>query len=229
MTLSHEASRHLDRYLQEMRASMGDSEGVEIEQDIRDHIEAELAERPSPVSADELDAVLTRLGSPGQWVVTADSRGTRLDDWLAYASAMLLLLGFVLPFFIPVSWLLARWTLARLEQRREHRDARRWLLYPPIALVSLAIGVLALVWPFGLFGEIGTIVARNRVGTFAVAFAGLGGYWILLGAACAFGERGVRFVLHPFAERFRRRHGWWLSGAGAIVALCAAITFFGSR
>ena len=236
MTLSSEARRHLDRYLEEMRASMGDADSMEIEQDIRDHIEAELGEHPVPVSADDLDAVLSRLGSPAQWVAPAESGHNRVDDWLAYASAALLLLGFVLPFFLPVSWLLARWTLARLEQRGEHRDARRWLIYPPIAFVSLALVILALLWPFGAFAELGQLAARNRgsagsdhfppVAVFAVTFGALGGYWILLGAASALGERLVRFILHPFAEEFQRRHGWWLSSIGAVVAICAAATFF---
>jgi len=251
MTLSDEARRHLDRYLEEMRASLGPSErdGIaDIEQDIRDHIDAELGERPSPVSADDLDAVLSRLGSPRQWVLAADAgpsaevaipHGRSAEDWLAYASLALLLLGFVLPFFIPVSWLVARWTLARFEQRAEHLGTRRWILYPPLALVSVAILLLALFWPFGAFAELGMIVAQKvgSVGSdrfppvvaLAVAAGGLGGYWIVLGAASALGERAVRFLFHPFAEGFRRRHGWWLSGAGAILALGAAIAFLGFR
>jgi len=248
MTLSNEARQHLDRYLDEMRASMGPSESNEIEQDIRDHIDAELGERPSPISADDLDAVLSRLGSPRQWVLAADAGPSRAmpipigrsaEDWLAYASIALLLLGFALPFFLPVSWLIARWALARLEQRAEPLGARRWLLYPPLAVISIGIALLALFWPFGAFAELGTITAQ-RVGavgsdrfppvlTLAVAFGSLGVYWIILGAASALGERAVRFLFHPFADGCRRRHAWQLSCTGAVLALCAAAGFLVSR
>jgi len=249
MTLSNEARQHLDRYLEEMRASMSDSDSVDdIEQDIRDHIEAELGEHPSPISADDLDAVLTRLGSPSQWVLAAESGASRAvpiplgvsgEDWLAYAATPLLLLGFLAPLLIPASWVIARWTLARLEQRGEHHGPRRWLVYPPLVFVSIAIALLALLWPFGAFAELGTLAAQ-RLGAvssnrfppavaLAVAFAALGGYWIILGAIAAIGERVVRFLFHPFADAFRRRHAWWLSGAGAVLAVSAAVAFLGYR
>ena len=245
MTLSDEASRHLDQYLQSMRASVDDSDSAEIEQDIRDHIDAELGERPAPVSADELDAVLERLGSPSQWMTSGSSQAIALpravstEDWLSYGSLALLVIGFVAPIFLPVSWLIARWTLARLEQQGRDRDARRWLLYPPLVVVSIVIALLALFGPFGLFAELGTIAAQRLgvtgshafppVEAVAVAFACLGAYWIILSAALSPGERAVRFVFHPFAGRFRRGHAWWLTGAGTVVLLCAAIMFFGFR
>ena len=246
MTLSDEASRHLDQYLQSMRASVDDADSAEIEQDIRDHIDAELGERPSPVSADELDAVLERLGSPSQWMTASSSQavalphGVSTEDWLAYGSLALLVAGFVVPVFLPASWMIARWTVARLEQQGRALGARRWLLDPPLLLVSIAIAVLTLFGPFGLFTELGTIAAERLGATdtshgfppleaVSVAFACLGAYWIILSAALSLGERAVRFVFHPFAGRFRRGHAWWLTGAGAVVLTCAAIAFFGFR
>jgi len=247
MTFSGEASQHLERYLEEMRASLHDCiqsehDGVaEIEQDIRDHIEAELGERPSPVSADDLDAVLARLGSPAQWVAgsaaaVAVPREISNEDWLAYASSALLLVGFALPILWPVSFLLARWVLARIEQRAEPVGARRWLLYPPLAVVSIAIALLILFWPFGAFAELGMMVARNAglptydrfppLVTLAVTFGCLGAYWTIVGVIAASGERLVRSLFHPFAGRFRRRHGWMLSVACAIVAVAGGLTAF---
>jgi hypothetical protein len=244
MTFSGEASQHLERYLEEMRASMSQSEhdGVaEIEQDIRDHIEAELGERPSPISADELDAVLARLGSPAQWgagsaAAVAVPHPISNEDWLAYASSALLLVGFAVPILWPVSFLLARWVLARIEQRGEPVGARRWLLYPPLAVVSIAIALFILFWPFGAFAELGMMVARNaglptherlpHFVTLAVTFGCLGAYWIIVGVIAGSGERLVRSVFHPFAGRFRRRHGWMLSGAGAILAAAGGLTAY---
>lgn len=244
MTLSGEARQHLDQYLQDMRASLRDSdrEGIaEIEQDIRDHIDAELGERPSPVSAEELDAVLGRLGSPGQWAAEAApaSRGTSVEEWFGYAAMALLLAGFVVPPLIVVSWLIDRAALARLEQRGEAAGARRWLFYPPLVVFSIGIALLLLFWPIGAFTELGSIAAQKigavpgdhfpSLPALAVALGSLGGYWIVLGAVLTFSERIVHFLFHPFADAFRGRHGWRLSGAGAVLVLCALAAFLGSR
>lgn len=235
MTFTTEARQHLENYLAQMRTSLGEGDADDVEQDIRDHIEAELAERPSPVSADDLDAVLARLGDPQEWLLAADApavtvpHGTRMDDWLAYAAIALLLAGFVLPFFIPVSWLAARWALARLEQRGEDAGTSRWLLYPPLAFVSIALVLLALFWPFGMFGELGAMLSKQRAAIAAVAIGGLGVYWAIAGALAAIDERVVRFLFHPFARSFRRRHAWWLSAAGVVVAIAAAAVFVAVR
>ena len=244
MTFSSEARQHLERYLEDMRASMGGADGdgvAEIEQDIRDHIEAELGDRPSPVSAEELDAVLARLGSPAQWgagsaATVAAPHPISNEDWLAYASSALLLVGFALPILWPVSFLLARWVLARIEQRGETAGARRWLLYPPLAVVSIAIALFILFWPFGACAELGMMVARNaglptyeRFPHFvilAVTFGCLAAYWIIVGVIAASGERFVRSLFHPFAGWFRRRHGWMLSTFGAIVAVIGGLTAY---
>jgi len=244
MTFSSEARQHLERYLEDMRASMGgaDRDGVaEIEQDIRDHIEAELGESPSPVSVDELDAVLARLGSPAQWVAgpsatVAMPQAIGNEERFSYAALALLIVGFALPFLLPVSWLLAHWVLARIEQRDEPVGARRWLLYPPLAVVSIGIAMLLLFWPFGAFAELGMMVARNAglpthtrfppLVTLAVTFGYLGAYWIIVGIAAAAGDRFVRTLFHPFADRFRRRHAWMFSAAGAILAVAGGLTAY---
>ena len=167
MALTREASDRLNQYLDEMRASLRGSTTIdvaEVEQDIRDHIGAELADRPSPVSADELNTVLSRLGTPGQWgadpaqpatpVSSSSVFGGSLEDRLCYASAGSMLLFLVFPPLLIVSWLLARWTLARIEERGEPLGARRWLLYPPIAIVVAPLGVIALLWAFAPFAEV---------------------------------------------------------------------------
>lgn len=64
----------------------------EIEQDVRDHVGAEFEGRVGPVSIEELDAVLHRLGSPRQWaaehtLALAEQTAGRSNDWLAYAAA----------------------------------------------------------------------------------------------------------------------------------------------
>lgn len=218
-----------------------ESDGAaEIEQDIRDHVEAELGEHSTAASVEDLDAILTRLGSPRQWMLAGEQpvaiHGVGgVEEWMAYAGIALLLLGFLLPPLILVSWMTARWALARLEQRGEPLGARRWLFYAPLAPISIAVALLLLFWPFGALAELGTLAAQSAgaVGsdhfppavTLVVAFGGLSVYWAILGVLAALSERAVRFVFHPFAGRFRPRHAWWWSGIATTAALGAAVLF----
>lgn len=251
MTLSREAWDQLNRYLDEMRASMPAStpaDLADIEQDIRAHIDAELDDRAAPVSVDELDKVLQRLGSPRQWAGETSappplpsSFGGSVEDRLAYATAGSMVVFLIVPPLLVLSWLLARWTLARIEERGEALGARQWLLYPPIVLITAPLAVIGLLWAFAPFAGLGGAIynqpellrspAGDIVGAVAVALCGLGVYWIFLGAALAFGDRLVRLLFYPFAEGFRRRHGWWLSGVGAALSATTAATlvFLGAR
>jgi len=242
-TLSSEARHRLDQYLEEMRASMPAStptEMAEIEQDIRDHVDADLSNHVAPASKDELERILERLGDPRQWSTDTAPTGhapmssnVGFENWLAYVSAGSMLLFMAAPPLLLVSWLLARWTLQRIEERGEKLGARRWLLYPPILVVIVPLTVITLLWAFAPFGELGaTLFAPQRfsssaartAGTVMVALAGLGAYWIGLGAIVGFGDRLVRFLLYPFAQGFRRQHGWSLSGIGAALAAAAVAT-----
>ena len=68
--LTSEASEMLERYLGQVRLAMaggGPEAAAEVEQDVREHVEAALADRPGPVGPGELAAVLERLGPPDQW------------------------------------------------------------------------------------------------------------------------------------------------------------------
>jgi hypothetical protein len=244
MTLSRDAWERLNRYLDEMRASMAGSppgDMADVEQDIRDHIGAELADRSDPVTVGDLERVLQRLGSPRQWaadhvpVRPASSLGVSFEDRLAYAAAASMVLFLAFPPLLVLSWLLARWTLARIEERGEPVGARQWLLYPPIVIVVTPVAVIGVLWAFAPFAELGGAIynqprllaspAGDIIGAVTVALLGLGVYWIFLGAALALGDRLVRVLFYPFAEGFRRRHGWWLSSVGAALAAAAAATF----
>ncbi len=69
--LSASAKKSLDEYLRQVRAYLRWSKTVdsgEVEQNITEHIENELGESRPPVSAEALNAVLSRLGRPWHWV-----------------------------------------------------------------------------------------------------------------------------------------------------------------
>ena len=108
--LSDRTQNRLDEYLRQVRASLEDCEKVdakEVQQDITEHIERELAGTAEPVSLDQLDDVLRRLGGPQQWVPGAEA--TERDEvtmkasvgreyrLLAYVAFGLFLLCFLIP------------------------------------------------------------------------------------------------------------------------------------
>ncbi len=79
------------------------------------------------------------------------------EDWrLAYLSfgvfaLGLLTFGALLPVCLPVSYLLSRAGLAHAREKGLVLGAgRKWLLYPPVVLVSAAILLAAITWPLGL-------------------------------------------------------------------------------
>ena len=61
----------LEAYLQRLRGSLKAYPSIdaeEVERDVRDHIDAEIAELEGEVTADQIRDILTRLGSPYQWI-----------------------------------------------------------------------------------------------------------------------------------------------------------------
>jgi hypothetical protein len=104
INLTDSAEKRLDKYLQEMRTCLRDCATVdadEVEQNITEHIENELAAAAEPVSLNNLNIVLEKLGSPSQWIPEEELPWWRKailrlrtgpDDWrLAYISFALLL------------------------------------------------------------------------------------------------------------------------------------------
>lgn len=70
-TLIDNAKNRLDNYLSQVKTSLQSCTSVdadEVQRDITEHIETELEGMAEPVSLEELETVLTRLGSPTQWV-----------------------------------------------------------------------------------------------------------------------------------------------------------------
>ena len=69
--LSPDAEARFEEYLAQVRralAGVPDVSPAEIEADIREHVENELRAAARPVEPFVLEAVLTRLGPPTQWL-----------------------------------------------------------------------------------------------------------------------------------------------------------------
>jgi hypothetical protein len=173
------AAARLDSYLGQVRAAVAaapDLDADDIAADIREHVAAEFRGHTRPVSLAELERVLVALGPPTGWapvpaarpvgfrpwdVVSAARRrllgvvGVLLngpDDWrLAYLCLLLTVLA--IPSFgllLVPAYLLARAAVALAEQRDEPLAARRWLVYPPVVLVSLPVLLAVTLWPASL-------------------------------------------------------------------------------
>jgi hypothetical protein len=113
--LNERAQKHLDQYLQQIRTCLKDCPAVdadEVEQNVKEHIENELNEVSEPVTFDDLDAVLKKLGSPEKWIPEEEISWWRKialrlrcgpEDWrLAYLSFGLLILSLPLKGFLPL-------------------------------------------------------------------------------------------------------------------------------
>ncbi len=174
-TLTIEARNRLDHYLRQVRASLRGSPAVdaaEVERDILEHIEAEIAGREGPVSEDELEAVIRRLGAPSQWMGEGEIPAWRrvLARWhegerwrlpyaaLAASALGLILLGVLAPVglvLIAVGFVLARATMSLAEERGEELGARRWLVGASVAVVVVPVLLAVAAGPLLPLGQVG--------------------------------------------------------------------------
>ena len=260
---SQEAQSHLERYLRQIKTALQGHASIdadEVERDVLGHIEAELSGQPEPVAASRLLQVLDRLGPPNQWVPIDDYPGWRRPfdafssgpgDWrLAFLTFGLFMAGPTLfmgpmilwplpPLLMVLSFLIARVTLALLDERGEQVGVRRWLIYPALIVWYIAFAVV-------LFG--GPVLVIVIFGSDDPAFRSallrwlgepvwvrlpllilllLGMWWAFLGLLLRRIAGTVRAVFWPFADWFERRHamrvalmGLFLMGiAGAILGV----------
>lgn len=242
------ARERIDNYLQRMRSELRGTRAVvadEVEQSVREHIEIALAQAQTPVGATEVIGILDRLGPPEQWLAEEERPMWRRaldhvrsgpEDWrLAYLSFALVLASIVLlPMFgflllIPAMFVSRAW-IELTRDRGEPLDARRWLVYPAIAIVlAFATGVLligpplaAIAFALGDGGrQLLDIPASGRGQV--VFLAGLrgvvfGSWWIIAGGFCVAFIRPIRFVFAPLLDGLRRKHFAVLAAIGAVVA-----------
>jgi hypothetical protein len=164
LNLTHTAKEHIDNYLHKVKEYLRGYTAVdssEIESNIMEHIENELQGTNEPISAEDVDTIISRLGSPQQWVpeeelswwwklVLRFKRGP--EDWrLAYFSFIALVLGLLIPhgvfiILLPASFLLARAALSVTENSKT-LGTQRWLIYPSLILVYAFECFFIFGWP----------------------------------------------------------------------------------
>lgn len=170
-------------------AGVPDVSPADIEADIREHVENELRSAVRPVEPFVLEAVLKRLGPPTQWLppgrpapaapslslgqyLKARWRAAREavwrgpEDWrLAYLSFGTFALGVLafpaFPLFLVISYVLSRAGLAVAADKGIALDGgRKWLLYPPVVLVSLVLVLAVVAAPVGIIAATAEGVER---------------------------------------------------------------------
>jgi hypothetical protein len=250
------ARQQFDDYLQRLRIQLRGTRSEvagEVEQSVREHIEIALEDAQTPVSETEIIGILDRLGPPEQWVgeeerpaprravdgVRSGSDASRLPyvsfGLVLIALATFIFFGFML--LIPAMFASRAW----IEQKRERGEtlgARRWLVYPAIAIaLAFATGLLLLLLPlstasFALNADSRQLfdIPAHRAGELRFV-AGIrsvvfGSWWIIAAAVCAVFIRPIRFVFSPLLDGLERKHFAVLAAIGALLAAAGAALIY---
>ncbi len=251
------ARERLDNYLQRMRSELRGTRSVvgdDIEQSVREHIEIALAHAQTPVGAADVIGVLDRLGPPERWLADeerpawrrfADRLRSGPEDWrLAYLAFALFLASFLIfpiagPILFLPAMIVSRAYVELLRDDDEPMGARRWLVYPSIAVI-LAVAVILFVigLPMPLmrwaveehaFEQLFALPQQTAgdlwfiLGARGVLF---GSWWMVAAAFCTVFLRPIRFVFAPLLDGLLRRHFAVLAAIGAIVAAAGAALIF---
>ena len=242
------ARERLDNYLHRLRSELRGTRSVaaeEVEQSVREHIEIALASAPTPVGPTEVIGVLDRLGPPERWLADEERPLLRRfmdrlrsgpDDWrLAYiAFGLFVAACLFLPiggFFLLIpAMLLSRAYIEFSRDRGEPLGARRWLVYPAIAVVLVfATGLLIIGPPLPVLGlvfdddveqllDIPNTTAGEIRFVFGLGGVVFGSWWIIAAAFCAAFLRAIHFIFAPLLDGLRRKHFAVLAAIGALVA-----------
>lgn len=254
--MTRAARERVDNYLQRMRGELRGTRAVvadEVEQSVREHIEIALADAQTPVGETEMIGILDRLGAPEQWLGdeerpmwrrALDKVGSGTDDSrLPYAAFGLVVVaiptfmffGFLL--LIPAMFVSRAW----IEQKRERGEplgARRWLVYPAIALVLAFATTLLLIGP-PLYATTLALqddgrqlfdIPANRAGELrflaGVRSVVFGSWWIIAAGLCAAFVRPIRSVFSPLLDRLRQKHFAAVAAMGALLAAAGAALIY---
>lgn len=262
MRATVDARERIDRYLREVRDRLRPYPGIdeeEVVRDVREHIEAALGAESRPVGEAAAARVIERLGPPESWVPTeelspARAALTRLrhgpEDWrLAYLSAGSFGLGLVLPALglppvIGLMFIVAAWVSGRAAiELAPEGDGRgqRWLAWPAVVAVQVALAAALLLWPLALVLPVGAtggwIDALGESGralpsggspeawrlTGCVVGVLQGVWWMAFGWAAARRPERLRRLLFPLGRGITSRPGRSLAVAGLLIVAASSL------
>jgi len=249
--LTDNAQKSLDKYLHQARAYLKGAKSVdaaEVEQNITEHIENELTGAAEPVSADELESVLQKLGSPQQWVPEEELPWWRKmmlrvqtgpEDWrLAYISFGLFVSGVLLlptgAILIAASFIAARAALSVVEDATLLK-AQKWLLYP--SLMTVYLGLLGVFLALPLLGLVplwegweNTLSERLEGGDrqcvlvgYSIFAGSLGLWWLIQGIVFLVRPNIPKVLFRPFADGFNRKWALVLICVGFAVLIASLV------
>src|SRR5262249_5239395 len=142
---------------------------------------------------------------------------------------------------LPASFCAARAALAVAREHGQPLGARRWLVYPPLVLVSLFVFLIVFLWPVVPAAEVGktlwrhyeadlvTLLPFSQAATEALVrasfvIAAFAAWLVILGSVLLAAPRLAVAVFRPFADGFGRRQAGMLVLTGlGILALCLSL------
>jgi uncharacterized protein YjeT (DUF2065 family) len=254
LKLSLNAQKSLDDYINQVKAYLKGVKSVdaeEIVQNINEHIENELTGAAEPVGSETLDKVLKKLGNPQQWVPEEELSWwkkfvlrirTGPEDWrLAYISFGLFLFAFLFnsSFFVCVILVTASYIVSRaamsLSDYNVQVKAQKWLLYPPMIIVTLFLAGVLLLLPLSVLIPIAENLESSMMQTYKISIDDNYWYiassfiamliclwWILEGIVCLIYPLLPRRIFYPMAEWFKRKHALVLI---ALAVISFAVSF----
>ena len=237
--LTPEGTAVLESYLDEVRQSLHESDvdATEVCSDIRDHVRESVGiDRAQPADADEVRAILKRLGEPSDWEAhtgrdktepTPSKSASSRPDWAAvgvFALAVLSLCAFpwIGPVGLILSWVIGRVILASRASRSQRSDAGLIWVRVPVAAIAIGFAALFLLGPLGpLFELAGRSAARFP--RWAMVIGGIGLWWAIMGLVVHRFTAAVQWLLLPLP--LRRPHGRTLALVGAVTLAVGLILF----
>jgi hypothetical protein len=125
-----------------------------------------LADRLKPVGHKAVEQIKALPGEAYQAGrgLAARVRGMPRDWRLAYVTLGLLVLGLIFPPLLIASYFVARADVALAREKGEALGARRWLVYPPLVIVSVVLFLALAFWPIGPAVGLAHEIPRNLMG-----------------------------------------------------------------
>jgi hypothetical protein len=244
--LTSEAEKIRDEYLENVRAYVGMAREVdadEVLRDVNEHIDNELQNISQPVSRNDLEVILARLGSPKQWVSEEDISWWRQmlfhlrrgpEDWrLAYIAFATLIVGTALtgPVGLVASFCLARAAVSVSEKKE--LENKRWLIYPSLIIIYVLIAAALLFCPaipligicvaiYDAFFEKAAAVTLSAGVIISIITTGMAIWWGVLWLLKKKYPRGVKALFRPFAENWKLN---WLGYVSIVLFVIGFLAF----